>query len=131
MTEACIHHSGLVAQFDGICKKLDLIEKSIQKQLEMYEKSVTVAKNEMDRRLEGMNEFRAQLSSQTMTFISRKEVELLFEKAGLRIDTLSEKISLGKEFIAERKGSGRWSDHIITVLVSLAVFILARFLFKF
>jgi len=107
METPCIHHSGIEAQLKALCIKIEL-------QMDMIEKSINVAKNEMDRRLEGMNEFRNQLSSQAQTFISKREVELIMEKIDGRIGYLEKRGNV-------TEGSKVWSNHIITVLISVFV----------
>jgi len=107
METPCIHHSGIEAQLKALCTKMEL-------QMDMIEKSINVAKNEMDRRLEGMNEFRNQLSSQAQTFISKREVELIMEKIDGRIGYLEKRGNV-------TEGSKVWSNHIITVLISVFV----------
>jgi len=46
------------------------------------QKAVDVASKEMDRRLEGMNEFRAQLDRQTRTFVTQIEHDVLCDRIG-------------------------------------------------
>ena len=53
------------------------------------------AKKEMDRRLEGMNEFRAQLTEQTRTFIRRDEYQLSEKLINQKYDTLSKIVYIG------------------------------------
>jgi len=107
METPCMYHSGIEAQLKALCIKIEL-------QMDMIEKSINVAKNEMDRRLEGMNEFRNQLSSQAQTFISKREVELIMEKIDGRIGYLEKRGNV-------TEGSKVWSNHIITVLISVFV----------
>ena len=56
--------------------------------VEGQNKSIKTAKVEMDRRLEGMNEFRAQLEKQTGTFVDRKEMELMSTRTDERLSKL-------------------------------------------
>ena len=127
MTETCPHHSGIVAQFNAICTKLELIEKSIEKQLLLHEKQVEVTAKDLERRLEAMNEIRSQLNRQADTFITKIEVNLLFEKLDLNTTTMArnnrERIDLLEKMYAEGRGGKKWEDHIITVLIGLAVLV--------
>ena len=50
--------------------------------------SIKTAKVEMDRRLEGMNEFREQLEKQTSTFVDRKEMKLMETRNDERLSKL-------------------------------------------
>ena len=53
------------------------------------------AKREMDRRLEGMNEFRAQLTSQTREFIRREEYQLSEKLINQKHEGLSKIVYIG------------------------------------
>ncbi len=119
----CQLHSGVEKSLEAICSKVDLIGQRIELQISMLEKATLVAKGEMERRLEGMNEFREQLTTQAFSFVSKKEVELKLEKLDIKIDGLV-------TALAERKGSSKWSEYIVTVLISGVVFLVIRFFFK-
>ena len=127
MTETCPHHSGIVAQFNAICTKLELIEKHIQQQIVMAKEQVELAKADMDRRLETMNEFRTQLSQQAATFVSKTEVGLQFEKLENHVDVLArsnrDRIDLLEKVYIEKSAGKRWTDHIVTVLIGMAVLV--------
>jgi len=45
--------------------------------LEEQERSLTLARQSLEKRLEGMNEFRAQLQKQEGTFVTRKELDII------------------------------------------------------
>ena len=53
------------------------------------------AEKEMERRLEGMNEFRAQLENQTREFITREQYELSERLINQKIDNLSRLVYIG------------------------------------
>ena len=53
------------------------------------------AKDEMNRRLEGMNEFRKQLEKQTVTFLSREEYEAKHQLINHKIEGLSKMVYIG------------------------------------
>jgi len=125
--QPCTHHSGLVAQLNAICKKLELIEKAIQKQFEMTELQVEHTKVDLERRLESMNEIRGQLNRQADTFITKVEVNLLFEKTASHFDAMAkanrERIDMLDKMYTEKSAAKKWSDHIVTVLIGLAVLV--------
>ena len=97
--EKCPAHSGLVVRIDGV------------------EKSIEVARAELERRLEAMNEFRAQLDKQSRNFITKVEVDLMLSVINGKLENLSCSS-------AERAGASKWSDHIITALIGAAVVVL-------
>lgn len=132
--EVCAAHSGLEARLQSICRKIDDQGKLIEIQIQMQKDSISMAKEELERRLESMNEFREQLSRQAQTFISRHEMDLRLEKLEerhvLTLRPIQEKI---KEFEAttyKEAGSLTWKNHIMTVIISLAIFIVIHFVFK-
>jgi cysteine sulfinate desulfinase/cysteine desulfurase-like protein len=55
------------------------LKEYIETKLVALEKATEEAKSSLEKRLEGMNEFRAQLKDQTSTFITRVEFDALKE----------------------------------------------------
>jgi hypothetical protein len=58
-----------------MCVKIVALEKSTQDRLAELDRATTLAALTLRERLEGMNEFRAQLKDQAATFISRTELK--------------------------------------------------------
>ena len=108
----CLHHS-------GICQSIKALREATD-----------VARREMDRRLEGMNEFRAQLERQAGMFVIRGEMEAMVDKLGLRIDVISEVLHTIKTDLSKLHGAKQWSDYIVTVILatvaSLAVYFVTK-----
>ena len=71
--------------------KYQHIESLIDNKILSLDRAVTVAKLENDRRLDAMNEFRAALTDQSKSFITRFEHDTLITKYDEQIQTLSEK----------------------------------------
>ena len=69
-----------------------------------------VANKVMDRRLEGMNEFREQLTQQANTFMPRFEFNVQHEKV---VDDIKRIDATASEVAGGRK----WTDYIITVII--------------
>ena len=105
----CDEHSGMCRSIKAETEKADI-------RFLMIETAVKVAKNEMDRRLEAMNEFRAQLDKQAAQFMPRKEIEILTIRNSDKIRDLE--VSMGKI-----SGASKWSDHLVQVIIGLAVII--------
>jgi len=61
----------------SIGAKLDALKELINSRMRNIEQSTTLATNQMERRLEGMNEFRDQLKDQASRFITRAEYDIL------------------------------------------------------
>ena len=118
----CLAHSGIVKSLESLCIKIE--EKQIHADLKIQSilDSVQVAKHEMDRRLEGMNEFRSQLASQASTFANRREMELIIEKFEARIKPLEE-----LRFISQ--GSHKASEYIVTVIIAAIVAAVSKLIF--
>lgn len=117
----CKEHLAVLRDIEALRREFNIAIQNQQKQIE-------IAKAELDRRLEGMNEFRAQLDQQTREFMSRGEIGLVVE--GIRRDITYNLTGIGKieAQLAERGGAKKWSDHIITVLIGVAVIFLIWFM---
>jgi hypothetical protein len=105
----CDAHSGILEAIKAETEKADI-------RFQMIERSIKVAKEEMDRRLEAMNEFRAQLDRQSSTFVPRSEIEIVTTKNSDKIRDIE--IEMGKT-----RGATKWSDHIIQVIIGAAMVI--------
>jgi len=99
----------------SLSEKMDEREKQVNIQIKAIERSTSLAKLEMDRRLEGMNELRAQLDRQAGTFATIDKVEDLRTYVMNKIDTLRDISSI-------RTGSGKWTDYLIMALISAIIF---------
>jgi hypothetical protein len=115
----CPHHSGLEADIKKVCALLEERKELMNVRINQVEKDVVLAKQEMDRRLEEMNQFRAQLTTQAGTFATRGELKGEAEKLDLKLVPLV-KASLTRE------GANRWSDYLIMALISGAIVALAK-----
>jgi anti-sigma-K factor RskA len=124
---------------------MDEREKTINIQLASMDKALGIATREMERRLEGMNEFREQLSKQAATFIPLKEANLLLEnvesknsmaiselgkRINDRLDSVIREVDEVQQCLSTDKGSSKWRDHIVTVLVTMAVMAIMQYIFK-
>jgi len=102
----CVYHSGILEKITAL------------------EKSIGVAKTELDRRLEGMNEFRRQLDKQASEFITKNEVNLRMEKMDLRFNGIEDKLNTLQNEISEKRGSRKWSDWLIMGIIAAIVSII-------
>lgn len=64
------------------------LKEYVESRIESLEKATTLARAELERRLEGMNEFRSQLENQTRTFVSKDESSLRYEQTCNRLRDL-------------------------------------------
>jgi len=99
----------------SLSEKMDEREKQVNIQIKAIERSTSLAKLEMDRRLEGMNEIRAQLDRQAGTFATIEKVEDMRTYVMNKIDTL-------RDISSVRTGSGKWTDYLIMALISAIIF---------
>lgn len=130
MNFQCLYHSGLIESIKAVCTKMDEREKLVNNKFESIEKSVNVARVEMDRRLEGMNEFRMQLDKQVVTFPTRAELSSELTKLQIQIDSNAIDLKTIKETRANELGARKWSDYIIMILLSAIIFSIMKFIFK-
>ena len=108
-TSYCLQHSGLVESITGL------------------EKAVLVAKIELERRLEGMNEFRAQLDRQAGTLGLKTEMATALEKLEavtlLRLTQVERDVKEIMRRMDVGHGSKAWSSYIVTIVMAAVVFI--------
>ena len=102
--------------------KFAAINRLIDIRADYNDQALKVARNELERRLEGMNEFREQLNRQAGTFISKSELNAEVEKLELKISPLS-------CAVATNEGSRKWTDYIIMIIISACIVLLSRLLF--
>jgi len=121
----CLYHSGFEARLESICAKLDL-------QMTAMDKALDVAKEEMDRRLDGMNHLSTQLTEQRAE--NRSQIEKLSSSLFNLMESTT-KFSVRMEALErisnERRGSSKWSDHIVTVLIASGIMLAFHYLWKF
>jgi hypothetical protein len=100
------------------------LEKTITLQSLSDEKAVSVARKEMDRRLDGMNEFREQLQSQATTFIEKKYYDMEHKLLRSEIDGL-------REWRSRCEGQTSWANVIAIAAIIISAFVGILHLFKF
>jgi hypothetical protein len=85
----------------------------VDTRFEAYDKAVQAALISAEKRLDGMNEFRGQLTDQTKTFIPRNEYSVQHANLEDRLTTLTDRFN---KLEGSRSGvSGSW-----TILVTIA-----------
>jgi hypothetical protein len=89
------------------------LKEHIEVRIDALEKATEVAAKEMNRRLEGMNEFRAQLDKQTRTFIDKDHFES-------RWDSLCNRVVSLENFKERQVGKANQKDVTITLIVALS-----------
>ncbi len=97
------------------------LEKHFESRIAALEKSIDSTARVLDRRLEGMNEFREALKDQASKFITRSELSIIFE----RIDA---DIRLLREYKSIMEGKASQNSVAISYIISaivLAISILA------
>ena len=72
--------TALCALRDYVDARFRALENAIELRAETHERALDIAHRGLEKRLEGMNEFRAQLRDQTATLLPRAEYELMHEK---------------------------------------------------
>jgi Rad3-related DNA helicase len=71
------------------------LEDKIKLNTEGTERALEIATKEMERRLEGMNEFREQLEKQTRTFLTKEEYELKHQLMQQKLNIISKIVYIG------------------------------------
>jgi chlorite dismutase len=137
----CLHHSGTERAIKAICDKLDEREKYVNMRfLELekhdslqkreHEKQIANAREDMERRLDSMNEFRAQLEKQAGSFLTRVEYETKHDLIVNRISASMDSINGIRNELREKLGERKWLTAIISVFISAIVFLISHFLLR-
>lgn len=105
-------NNGRVSLKEYFCQRIDALDVKITTILEMNQEAVDKAEKTVNTRLEGMNEFRNQLSAQATTFVTKKEVELIVD----RIDGEIKKLEINKALL---EGKASQQSLTITAIISL------------
>lgn len=92
--------------------RLNSLERDFQTKLNASETARTIASTEMDRRLEGMNEFRDTLRDQASRFVTGTEVNLMMKP-------IAEDIRVLREYKAEVAGKASQTSAIVALLIAL------------
>jgi chromosome segregation ATPase len=137
----CLHHSGTERALKAICDKLDEREKYVNMkfqelekhdalQKKEHEKQIANARDDIERRLESMNEFRAQLEKQAANFLTRSEYETKHDMIVNRISANMDTINGLRNELREKLGERKWLTAIISVFISAIVFLISHFLLR-
>lgn len=110
----CLLHSGIEKEMKAFCTKMDIL-------FAAQDKALAAAKVEMERRLDGMNEFREQLNSQANTFATKVELRNEIDKTVLKLDPLL-------RLLAVQEGSRKWTDYLAMAGISGAIVLLLRWM---
>jgi hypothetical protein len=124
-------------RMEGILREMELRETALNTRLELLNQATDKAAAAMDRRLEGMNEFREQLNNQTGTFVTRNEfagamasnaearerlADVLGSSAGrVELAALAEKIDAVESAIDKSEGRRTVTTAIVALASSLIV----------
>ena len=133
--QGCLSHTGIEERIRASCIKIDALEKVVGAQLRAQKEALDLARLEMDRRLEEMNQFRAQLTLQAGTFITNKEVGILMEKMEekfrLTISPISEKIRGFENLKLRDEGALGIKTVVAAAVISVLTFLVAHWIYKF
>ncbi len=100
-------------------QRFDATEKYVSAGFLSAEKAITKAETATEKRFEGVNEFRAQLSDQQRTFMPRGEQERMQSAISDRITALEKQIDT---LVSERKGiMGGWGYAVGVIGLAISV----------
>ena len=85
--------AAFLAQQTAMRTALEAAEKAVATALTSAEKAVAKAEVAADKRFESVNEFRQQLSDQTATFPSRREIDTRLEAVGAQVEANRQRVS--------------------------------------
>jgi hypothetical protein len=101
-------------------EKVKNVENLIEGKTQNIKEATELAKVEIDRRLQGMNEFREQLSSQEREFIKRSEHANMMEKYDKDLKLINEKL-------AYMDGRANMKSVMISAGIAIALFLIGIF----
>ena len=119
----CPDHVDVIAELKVLKVKVDANREISDVKFASNEKDKQFAKEDMERRLLDMNQFRTQLSNQANTFATRAELKTEAEKLDLKLAPLITNSSF-------RLGSTHWSNYILAALITAAIMLFVHFAFK-
>jgi len=144
-TEFCSEHSGICVKWENVRQRIDDKFESVNVRFDFLEKANLLAKDNLDKeislartvvdgKMHTLNQVREQLSEQGNTFAKATEVKLMVTKLEDRIfsqeKAVQEKFTALGNISSERRGSSRWSEHIVTVILASGMMLLIHYLFK-
>ena len=94
------------------------LKEHFEARIAALEKATEVASGAMDRRLDGMNEFRDTLRDQASRFVTREEMEV---KLGVLMDAISEL----KDYKAHMEGRASMSSVYVSYAIALLGIVLS------
>ena len=103
-------------------QRFDNVVEATKSALAAADRAVNKAEMATEKRFEGVNEFRNTLSDQQRTFISRTELDVMFESINDKIDLLeTNSISKQSQGVGLKEGWG-WAVGLIGIVIALVVF---------
>lgn len=100
---------------------VDSLKEYVDSRLDDQQRAVVIANTANEKRLDAVNEFRAQLSDQTRSFLTRNEFIAQHESLSKRVDELTNRINL----ITGRSTGYSASWGIITTAIAGAAAVIA------
>jgi len=85
--------AAFAAQQQAMTTALAAAERAVATALQSAEKAVSKAEVAQEKRLEGVNEFRAQLTDQAATFVRREDVDVRLNALGDRLNETNTKVT--------------------------------------
>ena len=98
-------------------ERLVRLEEHVSVRFKALDKALDLAREGVDYRLKGMNEFRAQLEKQTDTFATSAEIDMRFRETVRRVEELEKRSNMAS-------GASKWTDILLTAGISIVVFVL-------
>ena len=102
-------------------KSLDNLKDIMNIMSAAQNQALATAKMEMDRRLEGMNEFRKQLSEQVDTFVDKGYYEIQHKFVIDRLDRQRTRVDELQLWRSALEGKSSWSNFIAVVALAVSV----------
>lgn len=104
-------------------QRFDAQEKAMQMALAEASKAVNKAEGATEKRFEGVNEFRAQLTDQARTFMPRAEAEIQMKAMAEAIEVLRSRVEVSEGHGSGVKDFAGWIVGAIGVIIAIASYL--------
>ena len=101
--------------------RLESLDEKMSIRLEALDKALNIAKIENDRRLEGMNEFRAELEKNSLLFVTRESNDILHSNQADILEKISERLRAIEQAKSNLDGRVVAIGFIIVILIQIAL----------
>ena len=118
------HQKEAVSVKEYLELKISALEQRLGQEAQLHQRAISKAEDSMNARLEGMNEFRAQMKDQQVTFLTRAEFGQFTVATNDRLARIDERIKDLETFKAVLAGKASVPANIMSIVLGIIALIL-------